>query len=415
MHQQIFSSQISRLPVWAIFQRFFLNHPSELLVHAIATLGLMARISWKEQGFQHEEIQYMASQLAEILNISQEEVNSLILELKAIQWRTSFAEKQLFEQFFRFECDRSTRNALLRSLLGMAGCDKALTERECAIILRTVQSIGLSLTEYKMAVLPYTSVLVSAQAGLNKYILNAAGNENVQIYCQNKIVTQELENISLAELTFRSNKKISVGTLIQISLFSYISIISYVSRAKKEDGQWVISLDLDLNPVECGYLDNLLHMGSINQPEISLKTTFASCQQLPEQLLGYLWNSMPDSRADMAMSLKKMIESRKVLPNLIFSDIQAWHADLLKTQMEKRNILFGNPDWDVIGQQLDQEFSEPLSVIIKLQLLSLIRWILPKGLWKKKVFSTSEMAVIKPMMEQLGLSPEKWSLERAAI
>ncbi|MBF0238293.1 MAG: hypothetical protein HQM12_11355 [SAR324 cluster bacterium] len=162
-------------------------------------------------------------------------------------------------------------------------------------------------------------------------------------------------------------------------------------------------------------MDNLLHMGSINQPEISLKTTFASCQRLPEQLLGYLWNSMPDSRADMATSLKKMIESRKVLPNLIFSDIQAWHADLLKTQMEKRNILFGNPDWNVIGQQLDQEFSEPLSVIIKLQLLSLIRWILPKGLWKKKVFSTSEMAVIKPMMEQLGLSPEKWSLVRAAI
>lgn len=407
------SNELEEYPFLEAFQSRWSPKNQDDLLPTMSVAAMMFLVAVERLNVKQPEMEFTKKRLNVLYQIPEEVSQQIFSLMNEGEIRISIAERNAYQEYLKDSYNRQEKNALLRLLFEVAAAGKVLSNTELATISRIAQSIGLSLSEFEIARLPYTAILESRRAGVEdkRNAERMQFPEPVLLEYHKKRRRQELHDISLSGLSFDSTTHMLPNEHIDVVLLNYFHFPAYVLRSESLGKSWRIMAEFDTDKKSFVSLRRLLHVR-----EYLLEQCFSSEQievlsKVPYHIFAYIEDKNIKSFTTLKNRFIKYLETRErrgfPLTQALFST-SLDHLQLF-TEIDQGSFVFNFQTLNNAGKILSDSLPDELATLTKVELVELTAFclrtkktILNFGRKKKKKRALQEIS------KELDLDFDRW-------
>ncbi|MBF0279562.1 MAG: TerB family tellurite resistance protein [SAR324 cluster bacterium] len=391
--------------------------------HAVSILGLLASIVLSDHEIIAMEREILKRYLIKFFGISEEEAKELIDSLADGALHISIAEREHFQKYLKDNCSRKEKNAHLRLFFEFAAADRYITEQSSVLISRITRGIGLTLSEYELARLPYLHIITSQDSG----VVNERSFKRIEYAYPAKLEYQakkwktisstsavniKLNNISLSGFSCPTNSNLPEQSPLILILNHYFRLNAYVIRSSKKKKQWEISAEFDLDHSQFLHLKYLLDIENYTLEKCLNEEQLDRLSLIPLQILIVLQETSHSSQKITALILSRYLEeTRGFSASLIHPLIsRALEREEILEKIEKHSV---EKDLQILSQGaalLEEIFPDTIAIFIKEEFC---RWVVSniakrRVIWRHPTLDFEGKKVLEGIAQALDFDLSCW-------
>ena len=381
---------------------------------SISIVGLMSTIILIDHEIATIEYEFLKRHLQQTFDISEEQAQAFIGSLTDGSLHISIGEREHFQKYLKEHCDRHEKNAHLRLFFEAAAADRQITERSCVILSRIARGMGLTMSEYEIARLPYLHIIISAESGVTneRSFERTAYGYPAELEFQGNKKKLKITNISPSGFSFSSTSRFPEHASVVLILNHYFQFNANIVRTSKHRNRWHISAEFDLNQAQFLHLNRLLDIDGYRLEKSLGEEEFNQLTLIPLHLLIAL-REIPQYSQNSSRSLLSQYVEKHAQPPVPFIH------PLMTKALENRDLM-AQVEQDAIEKNLqvlrqgaallEEKFPETIAIFVKEELC---HWIVstiakPRGFWRSFSVDPEGRKVLESIANELNFDLSQW-------